>query len=518
MKEKKVERIEHWIEGNDADDVCFNIEQAKKELEAVVDSINDIVLLVDDEGKIIRGNRAVEYYQLSNVDHLEGISFHDLFHHVCPDEKCHITTYWELARERLLIQESFEYSIFDKILKRYFHIQFRPVSRRGEGREIKKKSFSVVLFRDITSQKIAEIQLAQATAELKTLFQALPDQYIRLKWDGTILDLKASTQTNAMIVSSGSQGKKIRSFFSQETGDKVMDAIAAVLKHRVLTRLEYSLGSKNDEQFYEARFLPLMDDQIIMINENVTERKRLETIAESVDMMKKLGYIFSAIRHEIGNPINAIKMTMSVLKKNIGKFNNDKVNEYTDRVLLEINRVEYLLKSFKSFNMFEDLAMVSIDTNEFLERFVALLHEDLKEKNTHIYLHFQPGDNMIVADPRALHHVLLNIISNAVDSLKEKENRQIDIRVLKNSRKIWIEIRDNGCGLSESQQKNLFKPFFTTKTDGTGLGLVIVKKILTRMNGEIEIESTENVGTTVFISLPEGGIENCKSKPVAFDH
>ncbi len=73
---------------------------------------------------------------------------------------------------------------------------------------------------------------------------------------------------------------------------------------------------------------------------------------------------------------------------------------------------------------------------------------------------------------------------------------------------IKIRLTDNGCGISQEQQKELFKPFRTTKAGGTGLGLVIAKKMLTGMNGTIEIWSREGEGTTVNISIPEGSDEH----------
>ena len=72
---------------------------------------------------------------------------------------------------------------------------------------------------------------------------------------------------------------------------------------------------------------------------------------------------------------------------------------------------------------------------------------------------------------------------------------------------VLIQVEDNGCGIPEDKVKDLFKPFYTTKVTGTGLGLVIVKKMITRMNGTIEIESTKDIGTVVTVSLPEGSYE-----------
>lgn len=485
-----------------------NISQAKKELEAAFDSLSDIVLLLDFNGKIIRGNRTVESWQHRNVSELEGLPFHKLFHPECQDINCHLNTHWTFARERISENQSYEYQFDDQILGRYLLIQFRPLSSEILDNARINSIFLVATFRDITSSKRAEIELDQTTEELKTIFQALPEQYIRLNREGDILDIKTSRDSDSYIFTPNSIGKNIKTLVAPFIQEKFYKAIEDVQTTNSSVRLEYSVARRNNPQFYEARFLPLSDDQVIMINQDISEKKELEIIAESVDVMEKMNYIFSAIRHEIGNPVNSIKVTISVLKKNIGIFPDEKILEYTDRVLSEINRIEYLLKSFKNFVMFEDMDMVNVPIGDFLANFFSLLNENFNEKGIRLDIRLNSENDAVYADPRGLHQVLLNIINNAVDALKEKNDKSIKISTEKKAGKIRITITDNGKGLSEEQTRNLFQPFFTTKAEGTGLGLVLVKKILSRMQGEINIESAINIGTTVTITLLEGKVEN----------
>lgn len=485
-----------------------NINQAKKELEVAFDSLSDIVLLLDFNGNIIRGNRAVESWNLRNVNELEDLHFHRLFHPECVDNKCHMITHWSFARERICDNENYEYQCNDQILGRYLLIQFRPISLENLDNSGINNIFLVATFRDITASKQIEIELDQTTEELKTILQALPEQYIRLNRDGDILDVKTNRASSSTIFTQDSIGKNIRTLVAPFIREKFFKAIEEVQATNSPTKLEYSLAYRNNNHFYEARFLPLSEDQLIMINEDISEKKELQNLAESVDVMEKLNYIFSAVRHEIGNPVNAIKVTVSVLKKNIGIFSEEKISEYTDRVLSEINRIEYLLKSFKSFVMFEDMDLGNIPINDFLTDFFSVLNDGFKEKGINLDLELNPGNDNVCADPKGLYQVLLNIINNAVDATKEKNDKQIKIRTIKDAGKIRITITDNGKGLSEEQVRNLFQPFFTTKAEGTGLGLVLVKKILSRMQGEINIESALNIGTTVNITLGEGKVEN----------
>ena len=95
-------------------------------------------------------------------------------------------------------------------------------------------------------------------------------------------------------------------------------------------------------------------------------------------------------------------------------------------------------------------------------------------------------------------------MTNASDSLEGREDPRIALSVWNLAGMVNIRIEDNGCGMTEDQQEDLFKPFYTNKAKGTGLGLVIAKKMLTKMKGFIEVVSEKNKGTIVDLFIPEG--------------
>jgi PAS domain S-box-containing protein len=237
---------------------------------------------------------------------------------------------------------------------------------------------------------------------------------------------------------------------------------------------------------------------------DITEKVRLESIAEAANTMENIGYVFSGIRHEIGNPISSIKMSLSVLAKKVATCPREIIKEYIAWMTSEISRVEYLLKALKNFNMYETPELENVHLDTFMDRFFSLVGEDLARKGVRIEGRIHPDVGLGLVDPRALQQVMLNIISNAGDALQGRENPQIEIEVLKSDGFITIKARDNGRGMSAEQQSEIFKPFRTTKPGGTGLGLVIAKKMLTGMKGTIAIESKLYQGSTVSISIPEG--------------
>jgi PAS domain S-box-containing protein len=242
----------------------------------------------------------------------------------------------------------------------------------------------------------------------------------------------------------------------------------------------------------------------VSLKRDVTEKLRLESIAESVNTMESIGYIFSGVRHEIGNPINSVNMLLGLLSSKLPDLSQDAIRDYLDRIIGQIGRVEFLLRSLKSFNMYETQAPQNLGMALFMEQFVPLVKDDLETKGIAFDITMDPQVERLYADPRALQQVLLNLITNATDAVHERDQPRIIVRISRSESTVRIEVEDNGCGIPEDKIKDLFKPFYTTKAAGTGLGLVIVKKMITRMNGTITLESRRDIGTIVTISLPEG--------------
>jgi len=234
---------------------------------------------------------------------------------------------------------------------------------------------------------------------------------------------------------------------------------------------------------------------------DITDYLRLESIAEAVNNMNNIGYICSGIRHEIGNPLNSIKITLSVLKRNIDEYPKETVLEYVDRTLSEITRIEYLLKTLKNFNMYETPYMQDVHLPSFFDKFLTLVKNDFSASGIAITTNINPESEWVHADPRALQQILLNILTNAFDALGDQSEPAVTINITPTSKHVAIDITDNGYGMTDDEKENLFRPFFTNKPNGTGLGMVIVKKMLAKIGGFIDVESEKDVGTKVHLRL-----------------
>jgi signal transduction histidine kinase len=235
---------------------------------------------------------------------------------------------------------------------------------------------------------------------------------------------------------------------------------------------------------------------------DITEKARLESIAEAVNTMNNIGYVFSAVRHELGNPVNSVKAALSVLRANLETYPTQTVAEYLGRIASEVGRVETLLRSLKSFSLYERPALQVLDMASFVREFVKFVSDDARGAGIGLEAAVS-SDCWATCDPRALQQVMLNLYANASDALRGCERPELRILLTKGEGLISLRVADTGVGISEDDARNLFQPFFTTKESGTGLGLVISRKLLAKMGGSIAVESREGMGTTVLIALPE---------------
>ncbi len=240
----------------------------------------------------------------------------------------------------------------------------------------------------------------------------------------------------------------------------------------------------------------------VFIKRDITEKLKLESVAQAVDTMNNIGYIFSGVRHEIGNPVNAVIMSLSLIKAKLEVLDKAAIEKYVDRALESCEKIEYLLRGLRNFNLYEKPDFHTLEMQAFVQKFIALLHEDFEGRGIAIDVAVDPI--RAYADARVLQQALLNVFTNAADAVAGCSNPRIAVTVSQAGDMVLIRVRDNGIGIPEERLKDLFKPFQTSKEHGTGLGLVIVKKMSTMMNGTVNIQSSPGTGTSVDIMLPAG--------------
>jgi PAS domain S-box-containing protein len=362
---------------------------------------------------------------------------------------------------------------------------------------------------NVTERKLAETERARLAAAVEATVEAIVITDTR----GFIQYVNPAFEQITGYTKQEALGNTLHILDSGKHGEEFYRQIRETIRRNGFWKGLLTNKRKDGTLYYEdCTYSPVKDQMGAVVNyvsikHDVTDKLRLEYIAETATTMNNIGYVFSGIRHEIGNPVSSLLIILGIMKKKFDTSPKETLQDYIDQAIAQVERVEYLLTTLKNFNMYEALKIKNVLVTEFMEKFISLAIEDLEKKGIRFDISIAPEAGWMSADPRALQQALLNIVVNAADALAGRADPKIVMRVFKSRGMVQIRISDNGVGIPADKQKDLFKPFYTTKAHGTGLGLVITKKLLSRMNGIIEIASRKDEGTTVDIYIPEGTIE-----------
>lgn len=240
--------------------------------------------------------------------------------------------------------------------------------------------------------------------------------------------------------------------------------------------------------------------EFVAICRDVTERNRIETIADAHRAADQLGQIFAVIRHELGNPVNSVKSALTVLASEADPL-SPRQSEYVSRILAEVARLEFLLVSLRSFGLFDRLRLEPIDVGRLMARVELLMTSEMQQRGIRLQVVPPPEGTVVSADEQGLLHVLVQLLKNSIDAVSASADPEIRVISEVAKRRLRLSVRDNGIGIPKDDLERAISPFFTTKKRAAGLGLASVSKLLSKMRGIVEIDSAPGVGTTVSIEL-----------------
>ncbi len=230
----------------------------------------------------------------------------------------------------------------------------------------------------------------------------------------------------------------------------------------------------------------------MIVFKDITEIKRQDQINRQNEKFRLMGEVVVALAHEIKNSLNLIGGFSQLI---VESENIDIMKENHRNVLAEVDRLNKMAKNMLDFTRKEKLSKIKFDIVQFTKELTASLDID---EMVDIKSNFENIE--VFADYDKMVQVFLNLLRNAVDAVSESEEQKIIIEIIK-SDKITIIFENSGNMKDNFDITQIFTPYFTTKTDGNGLGLAITKKIVEEHNGEINVKKNNIGGLTFEIKL-----------------
>lgn len=347
--------------------------------------------------------------------------------------------------------------------------------------------------------------LKESELKYKTLVEEINDGYFVVREEKVVFANPAFCMMHGYQLSEVI-GKKFHTFIDAKSRKKLIAIYEKSLRKRGVPRTFEYLRLTRDGQSYPTEILAkvtLYDNKLssIGICRDITQRVRMEQKIRETERMAYIGQITTSLSHEIRNPLSAVQMNLQILKKSLRLKGNDQ--RRIDISVREVKRLENILKQLLDFAKPIQLNFNRNSINRILISSIELLEMKFKEKNIALDIELDPHIPDIQADEEKLGQAFINLLLNAL----EASPADAPIRVCSSFRDqpgriAEVVISDKGCGVPENHLDDIFKPFFTTKTMGTGLGLSNVRRIAEAHDGQIEVENLQDGGAAFKMFLP----------------
>ena len=272
-----------------------------------------------------------------------------------------------------------------------------------------------------------------------------------------------------------------------ETEDPELGRFLEVTLHRI----DHGVGSCANRSF-----------AVVVLRDN-TEIHRERLRQWHRDQTQTLETVARGIAHEIGNPLAAMKTSLQVLHGNFDTFDEEKKRLYVERILEGTNRVWSIVEHVLHGRGRQVERLQAICVRDTLRRVHSMFCDQASTQGISLAVSPPAVTAYLLAEPTALDEVLANLLSNAFEACGPSADVAVSVQVEPDA--IRLMVKDTGCGISHHNLGKIFQPFFTTKSRGSGIGMTHVAHLMEQMDGRIELESTEGVGTEVILTFRRAG-------------
>jgi signal transduction histidine kinase len=218
-------------------------------------------------------------------------------------------------------------------------------------------------------------------------------------------------------------------------------------------------------------------------------------------LLAERGLTAAVLAHEIRNPLAALRFQLHSLRKNASE--PTRVCGTADTIDAELSRIQQLVTDYLEHEKAQSMRVQPVDLADAARGLRTLMDELLNESRTELVVIEPPKPVIVTADPHALRQVLMNLVINAEQAMRGIQPQpRITLRIGGAEGYGVIDITDNGPGIPPEMRDRLFKPFQTSKADGHGIGLALVKRFVDNFGGSVGVESEQGRGTTFHLKLP----------------
>jgi len=462
------------------------IAHSKLKFRAVVESANDAIVITDERMRVLTWNAAAQRLFGFDRREMSGQSLECIIPERYREAHRHGVARFLASGESRVIGRTVEMQGLRKDGTE-FPLEFSLNTWESGG----ERFFSAII-RDITERK-------QAEENYRRLVDELPDALVFAKGERWIYVNDAAVRLLGASSKEEVLSRSVLDTVHPDYHEQVRARIRKVEQERKPFGLSEEKFVRMDGRAVDVEVMSIpaiYDNQPVrcLLVRDVTAQKKTQELIVHSEKLSVAGQLAAGVAHEIRNPLTAIKGFLQLLRPKLTEHARS-----LDIIFSEIGRIELITNELLVLAKPHPVQFVPRSLGEMVRQVTALLEAEANLCGVQFSTTLDP-DGWIECDANQIKQAFINFIKNAMEAMPSGGVLRIDGRT--DGGYAYVRFVDSGCGMPEETMRRLGEPFFTTKEKGTGLGLLVSKKIVSNHGGELRVDSRPGEGTTVEVRFP----------------
>ncbi|HET7585074.1 MAG TPA: ATP-binding protein [Gemmatimonadaceae bacterium] len=358
---------------------------------------------------------------------------------------------------------------------------------------------------DLLSVALANADLVETLRQtewrFRTLFRAAPDAVMTVLESGRVREANDAVTDVLGCPPIQVIGRSLEEFVIPEEAERLRyELLQALDGEPCRTELRFRSGSGTRIVSLAARRLPEADPPtVLVVGRDVTGDHEMRVRLAQTERLAAVGELVAGVAHEVNNPLATISAFAQLLMRD--ETLTEQHRESIDVIQSETTRAGQVLRDLLTFARRSEGERALVDVSDLVERTLRLRLYELESRGIACESQLTPQLPPVLGDARQLQQVVLNLVMNAIQAMGQQGAGRLTLRTALAGERVVLEVSDTGPGIPADVRERIFEPFYTTKQDGTGLGLSVSYGIIVAHGGSIDVNSSGN-GTTFRITLP----------------
>ena len=349
------------------------------------------------------------------------------------------------------------------------------------------------------------LHLVQEKGLLETIFQSIQEGVVVIDADGRLSYANKAAEQMLGFSLSSTRGRPVSNYIREIDWDRILRLDENEWSKLISREIEITYPEHRFVNFYVVPLLPKTGrkEGAVVILRDITHDREHEASMLASERFNAIKLLAAGVAHEIGNPLNALNIHLQLLEREVHAITGDQSKDLGDLVEVardEVARLDMIISQFLRAIRPAKLKLVQSNMASLVEETLVLLKQEIQDREITVEIDYTKSLPRIRVDRDQIKQVLFNVIRNSFQAMSD--GGLLRISLSGTDKFLVVSIQDTGVGIKREDFGHIFEPYHTSKPDGSGLGLMIVHRIVQDHGGQIEVSSKRGKGTSFTILLP----------------